>query len=303
MSLSGETAASTAFETFLQEPGRSVSTKKKFRYKFKGFLKRYGKRPLAEIDTVTLEEWFDYMERRLGYSQGHLAFHRNCHKAFWKYCSQFTGSNVAANLKHYEEAPPVVITADKGDVELCLRACENMWETLPDQRDAAVFALGAAGLRRSNVHLISLRATRLALKTPVGDDMYLFTTDGKRPMEVILNGRLAKIINRYISNRPKTPHDRLFVNLNSDDSDYLNPLSVEGLQRARRRVCKRADVPLISFQKMRRLMGSTVARKYGLEIAASVLGHTSGTEVVRKHYYDPDKEAARRAAFDVLKDL
>jgi len=300
--LSRETAVSAAFEMFLQEPGRSIATKKKFRYKFKGFLKQYGKRPLAEIDTVLLDEWFDYMETRLGHSQGHLAFHRNCHKAFWKYCATFTGVNPAANLKRYEEAPERVIVADRDDVELCLRACESMWSTIAEQRDAAIFALGAAGLRRSNVHSVSYKAMKRALAKP-DEDMYLFSTSGKRPMEVILNGRLAKIIKRYVDNRPTAPHDRLFVNLNTDHPDYLKPLSAEGLTRARRRVCKRADVPLISFQKMRRLMGSTVARKYGLEIAASVLGHTSGTEVVRKHYYDPDRDAARQAALDTLKNL
>ncbi|NJN53686.1 MAG: site-specific integrase [Anaerolineae bacterium] len=193
--------------------------------------------------------------------------------------------------------------ANDDDVERALRACERMVLTLPDQRDAAIFALGSTGLRRSNVCAVRLSVVQRALAAPVrfeGQEFYVLNTGGKEPMEAVLDDRLARIVRRYMEHRPKTAHDRLFVNLNCAHASYLEPLSNEGMIRARRRVCLVADVPLISFQKMRRLTGTKVARRFGLEVAAAVLGHRSGTDVVRKHYYDPDKEAARLAALTAL---
>lgn len=293
-----------AVDKFLQQPGRTIATRQKYRYKLKHFLENYGDIPISDVTPELLERWFAQLERQ--YSDGHLAMHRSCHKTFWRFCAQFTGSNPADAIPRYSEVPEQVVTARKDEVDAALRACESMVMTITEQRDAAIFVLGSCGLRRSNVRSVRTSAVIAALQNPVvvrGENLYAMRTKGKEGMEVIFNERHARIIKRYVKNRPSTDHDRLFVNLNTYDKNYLRPLSDEGFGRARRRVCKRAGVQLISFQKMRRLVGTSIARKYGLETAAQVLGHRSGTEVIRKHYYDPDKEAARLAAFDVISHL
>jgi hypothetical protein len=56
-----------------------------------------------------------------------------------------------------------------------------------------------------------------------------------------------------------------------------------------------AGVPVITFQEMRKLRGTKIARQFGLELAAEALGHISGTKVIREHYYDPDRHMAHVA--------
>ncbi|NJN53685.1 MAG: hypothetical protein HC804_02365 [Anaerolineae bacterium] len=75
------------FALFLEQPGRGLSTKRKFRAKFKLFLGRYGERPVGLITADVLEEWFCFLEERKGYSEGHLAFHRSSQRTFWKWAA------------------------------------------------------------------------------------------------------------------------------------------------------------------------------------------------------------------------
>jgi len=303
-------ATQKVFEVFLRQPGRKPSTKDKYRYKLKEFLGRYGDLPIAEISAELLETWFTYLEEQKGYSPGNLAFHRNCFHAFFNYTSLYTGHNPARTLPHYSSKPTHVITANPQEVEKAINICEtHMWSTLTDQRDAAIFILGTAGLRRSNVKKTRLSQVRHALANPITvfdpvsqstKTMYVIPTDGKGTMEAVLDERRARIVRRYIENRPKTRHDKLFINLDPRSKLYRNPLSNEGLLRARVKVCKEAKVTLTTFQKMRRLVGTKVARTKGAETAAKVLGHKSGTRVVLDHYFNPDTEAARLAALQAL---
>lgn len=298
------TTINDAFTLFLCEPGRKASTKAKFRTKFKGFLAAHGSLTVGGVSGDLLENWFLTLEEREGYSPGHLAFHRNCHATFWRWCSQFTGTNPALHLPRFPQSPTRIITADIEDIRLALDTCELLaQQSLPEQRDAAIMALSSCGLRRSNLRAMAYSETRHALAHPLPADdrlIYLLTTGGKARMEIVLDGRRAAIIQQYINNRPPTPHDRLFINLNHDHPHYLKPLSNEGLARARRRVCEVAGIPPLTFQQIRRTIGTTVARRHGVALAAQVLGHRSGVQVILNHYYDPDKEAARLAALTAL---
>lgn len=295
-----------ALDVFLMQPGRGLSTKRKFRYKLKSLLAKFGDHPISSVTGDDLEAWLCELEDLRGYSQGNLAFHRSCAHTFFAFCAAWAGDNPAANLPHYSQRPSRVIIANQQDVERALETCERMWSTLVEQRDAAIFALGTSGLRRSNIMRITVAETTHALGDPIqaesGALMYLLTTSGKEPMEAVLDERRATIIRRYLGNRPTTGHNRLFTNLNPHSNAYLRPLGANGYQKARERVCERAGVALISFQKMRRAMGTQIARRWGVELAAQALGHRSGTKVVVDHYYDPDREAARSAVLNAYRE-
>lgn len=303
--LNAASSVRAAFSAFLQQPGRSVSTKQKFRYKLGSLIAQLGQREISSITTGDLEHWLNDLEEVRGYSQGTLAFHRSCVHTFFAFCEKWAGQNPAKNLPRYSQKPSRVVVASQADIEKALATCERMWSTLVDQRDAAIFALGTSGLRRSNIMRIMLAEANHALaepiKTAAGVAMHLLTTNGKEPMEAVLDERRAAILRRYVSNRPTTTHNRLFINLDPYSPAYLRPLTTGGYQHARARVCKRANVDLISFQKMRRAMGTQIARQWGVEMAAQALGHRSGTKVIIDHYFDPDKDAARAAVLNAYR--
>lgn len=289
-----EETVSDAFNRFQTKPGRSPSTKQKFRYKFKLFLEAYGSHAVTDITADTIEAWFAFLEERKGYSEGHLAFHRSCHVTFWGWL----GLDIVHQVKRYSETPTAVITATDHEIRKLLDTCNNMWSTIHQQRDAAIVTLGTAGLRRSNIRLTRTSETIQALTTPINGRYYLLPTHGKEPMTAVLDSPRATILQRYLSNRPPTRHDRLFINLNPDDPEYLEPLSNEGLQRARRRICQAAGLRLISFQQMRRWLGTKIARNNSIHLAAQALGHKSGINVILNHYYNPDKEQTQTAVLN-----
>lgn len=289
-----EETVAQALERFLQQPGRSLATKNKFRYKFKLFLDQHGHKPTHEITSHTIEEFFHYLQERKVYSEGHLAFHRSCHVTFWGWL----GLDVV-KIGRYDETPAAVVTATDAEIRQLLATCERLWSTIHEQRDAAIVAMGTAGLRRSNIQRTRTSEARHCLDNPLLDDdesvYYILPTKGKEAMDAVLDEQRAAILRRYLSNRPVTRHDRLFINLNQDDGGYLDPLSSEGFIKARRRVCRAAGLRLISFQQMRRWFGTRLAKSNSIQIAAQALGHKSGVGVVLKHYYNPEKKLTQTA--------
>ncbi|MBX3058290.1 MAG: hypothetical protein KF770_17645 [Anaerolineae bacterium] len=299
MSATPDTSLRAAFDCFLAEPGRSHSTKEKYRNKFKAFLERYGDWPLSKFSGEVIEGWFRFLEERKGYSEGHLAFHRSCHTTFWRWA----GLDVM-RLPRYSEAPGVIVTATDAEIGTLLAACDLMWDTLQRQRDAAIVALGTAGLRRSNIERARTSEVVHSLAHPVEHDgrhYYILHTKGKQPMDAVLDDQRAAILRRYVRNRPTTRHDRLFVNLNEHHRGYLEPLSTEGYIKARRRVCQAAGLDLITFQQMRRWLGTKIAKTNNIQIAANALGHKSGVSVILNHYYNPEKELTQTAVLTAYK--
>lgn len=218
-----------------------------------------------------------YLEEKRGYSEGNLAFYRSSFHTFFNFCSQVTGHNPAKNLRHYSGVPKQIITANIDDLQSALDACDrlSLSDSAVARRDAAIFALGATGLRRSNIQYCRFSDAVNALENPVWHDdqeFFLLYTRGKEPMEAILRTQTATVLRRYLEVRPSTRHDRLFIVFNSNSDYYGEPLSAEGFQRARRRICKEAGIKLMCFKKMRRLIGTRVARVQGVEVAAAVLG-------------------------------
>ncbi len=297
-----ELTVQAAFEQFLADPKRKLITRSKYSYKLRPFLERCGELSVAAVSETAVNKWFTEMEQR--YSDATLAMTRSCLVAFLNFCvdQKWLAANPAKQLPHYDARPKRVITADEEYLGQALTICGFMSRSanIQQRRDAAVFALAAiSGARRSNIVYLPHRETVSALAHPDYDktvgNIYRVSARGKTPISVVFGEWHADILRRWLEVRPSAVKDsnRLFVHVRR--SSLGQPLQENGLGHARRNVCQLAGVPVITFQEMRRLRGTKIAREFNLELAAEALGHISGTKVIREHYYDPDQHMAHVA--------
>lgn len=289
-----------AFTLFLDNPKRKLITRNKYRYKLRPFLDKYGETAVSDLEPSHILKWFEEMEPTA--AEATLAMVRSCLVAFLNYCqaSGWVATNVAKSIPHYDGRPKRVITANQDHVSEALTICGFLSKSTDPtrRRDAAIFALAAiSGGRRSNMMMMPYRETVTALANPLPDanvgNIYTVTTKGKTPIEIVFGEWHASILRDWLEVRPESDHNRLFVHLRANSLG--KPLEANGLGHARKHICKIAGVPVITFQQLRKLRGTQIARQFGLELAASALGHISGTRVIREHYYDPDKHAAHVA--------
>lgn len=296
-----ELTVQAAFEQFLADPKRKLITRSKYSYKLRPFLERHGELPVTVVTADAINNWFSEMER--SYAEATLAMVRSCLVTFLNFCVDrgWLVVNPARQLPRYDDRPKRVITADEEYLGQALTICGFLSRSsdVRSRRDAAVFALAAiSGARRSNIVYLPHRETVTALEHPDYDErvghIYQVSTKGKRPITAVFGDWHADILRRWLEVRPSSPvgvdQNRLFVHVRR--STLGRPLEANGLGHARRNVCKIAGVPIITFQEMRKLRGTKIARQFGLELAAEALGHISGTNVIRHHYYDPDRHAA-----------
>ena len=293
-------SVATAFEQFLADPRRKLITRSKYAYKLRPFLEGNGARPVGEVSAETVNEWFGQMEG--SYAEATLAMARSCLVTFFNFClaQGWLERNPATQLPRYDDRPAHVVTANEAHLASALTFCGIMSRSVNpyQRRDAAVFAVAAiSGARRSNIMLLPFRETVASLERPDFDDrvghIYTVASKGKTAIEIVFGDWHAGILRGWLDVRPECGSNRLFVHLRP--SSLGRPLEANGLGHARRNVCAVAGVPVITFQEMRRLRGTKIARQFGLELAAEALGHISGTRVIREHYYDPDRSAARVA--------
>lgn len=297
---------SDAFEQFLAEPSRKLITRNKYRYKLRPFLEENGALAVSGVSAEVINSWFAQMEQT--YADATLAMARSCLITFFNFCLKrgWLEGNPAQQLPRYDDRPAHVVTANEEHLASALTFCGIMSKSSNPyhRRDAAVFALAAiSGARRSNIMLLSFRETVTALGRPDFDErvgnIYTVASKGKTAIEIVFGEWHATILRDWLAVRPSCECNRLFVHLRS--SSVGRPLEANGLGKARRNVCQVAGVPPISFQEMRRLRGTKIARQFGLELAAEALGHISGTRVIKEHYYDPDRNAARVAILETGK--
>lgn len=292
----------TAFDQFLADPRRKLITRSKYSYKLRPFLERHGGLVITAVTAASVNAWFGEMEQR--YAEATLAMTRGCLVTFFNFCVDqgWAESNPARQLPRYDDRPKRVVTADEEHLGQALTICGFMSRSanIQQRRDAAVFALAAiSGARRSNIVYLPHRETVSALAHPDYDEtvgnIYQVSTRGKTPITVVFGEWHADILRRWLEVRPSAAKDvnRLFVHVRK--STLGQPLQENGLGHARRNVCQLAGVPVITFQEMRKLRGTKIARQFNLELAAEALGHISGTKVVREHYYNPDRHMAHVA--------
>lgn len=295
------TSVQAAFDLFLADPRRKLITRSKYSYKLAPFLERHGELAVTAVSAGVVNSWFAEMEQR--YAEATLAMTRSCLVTFLNFCviEGWLTANPAKQLPHYDGRPKRVVTADENHLGQALTICGFLSRGADprDRRDAAIFSLAAiSGARRSNIVNLPFRETVAALAHPEYDErvghIYQVATRGKTPIVVIFGEWHADVLRRWLEVRPSVGEsNRLFVHVRP--SSLGKPLEANGLGHARRRICQVAGVPVITFQEMRKLRGTKIARQFGLELAAEALGHISGTKVIREHYYDPDKHAAHVA--------
>jgi integrase len=295
-----------AFEQFLMEPSRKLITRSKYRYKLRPFLEGHGATAVADVSADVLNGWFAEMERI--YADATLAMVRSCVMTFFNFCVNrgWLASNPARQLPHYDARPKRVITANETHLGQALTICGFLAKSseMRNRRDAAIFCLAAiSGARRSNIVNMPYRETVAALERPEFDErvghIYKVSTKGKTPVTAVFGDWHAGIVRAWLEVRPNCDHNRLFCHVRP--SSLGRPLEANGLGHARKHVCQVAGVPVITFQELRKLRGTLIARRYGLELAAEALGHISGISVIKNHYYDPDRHAADVAILETGK--
>jgi integrase len=291
-----------AVEQFLDRPGLSAASRVKYDYKLRPFVALWGDQPVGAVTGRQLSDWF--YSQAGHYAPATLSIYRGCLLALFNYAIQegWRSDNPAAGLPRYNERPRLIICANLDAVGKVLAFCDQA--SLGDdgylRRDAAIFALSAAtGGRTSNLKLAPYRECVHVLANPIEDSqagaIYALPTGGKTELELIFGEWTAAILRRYLAVRPTVKHNRLFVHMNEERGTMGEPLGDRGLTLARLRICRAAGVEPITYQQLRKLRGTQLARQYGLEMAAIALGHSSGTRVIREYYYDPDRHAARVA--------
>lgn len=292
-----------AFEQFLAEPKRKLITRSKYRYKLAPFVERWGETAVSAIGAEAVNGWFAEMEA--SYADATLAMVRSCTLTFFNFCVKqgFCEANPARQLPHYDDRPKRVVTANEEHLSQALTICGILAKTsdVRNRRDAAIFALAAiSGARRSNIVHMPFRETVAALERPDNDarvgNIYQVGTKGKTPVQIVFGDFHAGILRAWLEVRPDCVHNRLFCHVRA--TSLGRPLEANGLGHARRHVCQVVGVPVITFQQLRRLRGTKIARQFNLELAAEALGHVSGTSVIRNHYYDPDRHAAHVAILE-----
>lgn len=290
-----------AFTLFMASGHRAHTTRLKYHYRLKPFLEAHGNKPLKQITPDLLANWF----RQLAKTQApaSLAIHRACHVALFNFCvkNKWLKNNPAESLPKWSDKPLIVAVPTEENVRLALELCRD-WRDMGNvtqRRDACIFFLAAmSGKRRGEVLNLRLSHVLHSLKCPLRGGVYAVETVGKSGRAALVyNEEGARFIKSYLELRPKCDHDRFFIVTESAHMLYCEPLGDNAMQHIRRRICKTAGVPLLTYQQLRRFKATQIGRKYGLQTACEALGHSS-VSVTKAFYYNPDKEAAYSALIE-----
>lgn len=278
----------------------SKHTRDKYHYRLRPFIERYSQRQPEE---VTAEMIATFIESKPDLSEASKAILKSCFHAFLNFCN--VSPNPAAALPHWRDTPKRVIVPQEQDVaQLLNQAIALSLSGSPrEKRDSLILSLSVmSGNRRGELRALSLPEVTDALQHPE-NGVYHAETSGKAGTAVIrFTAFHVPFIQRYTAVRPPTPCQFYFVNLNPFHKSYGQQLSLVGFNRARHHICKRAGVPVITYQELRRRLATMIARRKGVDIAAHALGHSphSGDRVIRAFYYDPDKAAVDAACLAVF---
>lgn len=290
----------TQFRVFLNRPGLSPFTRDKYFYRLRSFVAQHGDKHPAEITTAMLA---NFIAKRTDLADPSRAVLRQCFHAFLAFCG--VEPNPAAALPRWRETPRRVVVPQEDAVRHALATAVTMTHSNEPAkvRDGLVFALAVvSGNRRGELRNLLLADVLTALRDPqetAQGVVYRVFTEGKTGEAVCrFTAFHLPLIDRYLVVRPFTDDPYLFVNLNPAHESYGRQLSLVAFDRARPKVCKRAGVPIITYQELRRRLATVIARADGVDVAAHVLNHSphSGDRVIRAYYYDPDKAAADKAA-------
>jgi len=301
-------ALSNALDAFVARPGLSEFTRMKYEYRLRPFVLLKQEFKPGQITTDDLERYIYAQDPLKDASKSII---RSCFHAFFNYCiSQgWSETNPAKALPRWRETPRRVYIPNEAEVKLALSEAFSMClkGDIVELRNGLIFTLAVmSGNRRGELRNLPLDDLLEAMEVPetVGDyTVYRVYTNGKTG-EAILRFTNAHLvyIQKYLRFRPNLGCTAVFVNLNPWHKRYGQQLSLTALDRIRRQVCKRAGVPSITYQQLRRRLATIIARSEGVDVAAHALNHSphSGDRVIRLFYYDPDLakvDEATAAAF------
>jgi integrase len=284
------------FDEFIERPGLSEFTRQKYYYRLRAFVAANGRLAANQITTDMLR---DYIENQQ-LADASKAIVRSSFHAFFVFCG--CEPNPAKSLPRWRETPRRIITPSDDHVKRALDTAVSMCHSgeAAAVRDGCIFALSVvSGNRRGELRNLPMSDLMTALDNPEGD-IYRVYTQGKTGEAITRFTQFhVPLIHAYLGVRPATECPYLFVN---DKGDHL---SLVGFDRARPKVCKRAGVPTITYQALRRRVATIIANNQGVDVAAHALNHSphSGDRVIRAYYYDPDMSRADKAtalAFEVV---
>lgn len=298
-----------AFEYFINNRNLSHHSKVKYRSKIGCFVEKYGHLRVDQIKYDHVNAWF--LDRTANLSDPTRAMHRSCILSFF---NEFRPrDNPATGIPRYSDRPRRIILPDEVAVKAAFsKAVEWSNSNYPiHRRDALIFALSVAtGARRGELQSITLDEMEMALDNPQVDDqigaIYTVYSTGKTGEAVLsFTNLVANFAHRYLELRPRTKHNRLFISF--ENRHYGRPLGENAFMHSRKRLCKAAGIPssqIPTFQQLRRLKATQVSEKFGIEVAALVLGHssTSGTRVVLDFYCNPQRSITSKASAGVFFD-
>lgn len=291
-----------AFAQFLDRKEIRSATREKHYYKMRRFVAKHADIAPSSVTTAML---LDYIDR--GIAEATKAMEKDCFRALFNFCGM-EDCNPADGLPCWSDVPKRIVIPPEQAVKMAFDAAVKMCQSNdPVQlRNGLIFTLAVVGgNRRGEIRNLRLDELLEALAYPEESGMYRVFTQGKTETAVLRFTDFHKpYIMRYLAIRPMSS-EYVFVNLNPSHERYGQQLSLVAFDRVRPKVCSRAGVPIITYQELRRRLATTIAREEGVDVAASVLGHSphSGDRVIRLFYFDPDKAAADRAAFSVFKGI
>lgn len=291
------TSLSSSFQQFLERPSISEFTKQKYFYRLRDFVEANGRLTANEITTDMIA---DYIASKEPLAEASKAIIRSCFHAFLSFCE--CDHNPADAIPRYKETPKRIITPNDDHVKRALDTAVSMCNSgeAAQVRDGCIFALSVvSGNRRGELRNLPMNDLLASLKHPE-NGVYRVHTQGKTGEAITrFTAFHVPLIQAYLNVRPVSMCAYVFVN---DKGEHL---SLVGFDRARPKVCKRADVPIITYQALRRRLATIIANSEGVDVAANALNHSphSGDRVIRAYYWNPDTvkvDKAASLAFEVL---
>jgi integrase len=291
---------SELFTMFINRDEISEATRRKYYYRLRRFVALHGD---ALPSDITIDMLQAFIDEKPHLSDPSRSIMRQSFHAFFAFCG-LGDENPAKGLQNWRSTPRRVVLPPEDAVRLALAEAVRMCnaENVVIVRDGLIFTLAVmSGNRRGEIRNLKVNDVLDALQHPVNGVCRVYTS-GKTGEAVLrfLETHTPHIL-YYLRKRPMAS-EYVFVNLNPGHERYGRQLSLVAFDRARRRVCTRAGVGIITYQELRRRLATAIARSSGVDTAANVLNHSpySGDRVIRLFYYDPDKAKADAAVVSVF---
>lgn len=292
------------FDQFLDRPEITKHTREKYFYRLRPFMALHeGKRP----NDITQADIVRYISSKTDWAEPTRALLRSCLLAFFNFCIKQgdCAANPVQDTVTFRDWPRRIHLPAEDGVQAALETAVMMndGENPYAIRDGLIFSLAAvSGNRRNELRQLPMDDLLTSLDQPEkldgGGNLYRVYTTGKEGEAICRFTEFhVPMFHNYFAVRPVTKSPFVFVNMYKHHEFFGQQLSLVGISRVRKRVCKKARVELVTYQELRRRLATRIAREFNVDVAAHALNHSphSGDRVIRAHYYDPDKAAVDTA--------